>query len=95
MEWLYGDIQGSTFFNVYYRDLRYLFIARRTRSSAGNQNTLFIYLGLYVVFNTIGHITTGSFMGTGNHYIQLVKVLYHKLPTIGKKLPTFPHKVRG
>ena len=29
-------------------------------------------------------------------YIQLVKVLYCKLPTIGKKqLPTFPHKVRG
>ena len=33
---------------------------------------------------------TGSFMGRGNQYTQLVKVLYHKLPTIGKQLPTFP-----
>ena len=29
----------------------------------------------------IGHITTGSFMGRGNQYIQLVKVLRCKLPT--------------
>ena len=42
-----------------------------------------------------GHITTGSFVGRGNQYIQLVKVLYYKLPTIGKQLPTFPHKVQG
>ena len=27
-----------------------------------------------------------SFMGRGNQYIQLVKVLYCKLPTIGKQL---------
>ena len=38
-----------------------------------------------------GHITLGSFVGTGNQYIQLVKFLYCKLPTIGKQLPTFPH----
>ena len=37
----------------------------------------------------------GSFVGSGNQYIQLVKVLYCNLPTIGKRLPTFPHKVRG
>ena len=37
----------------------------------------------------------GSFVTRGNQYIQLVKVLYYKLPTIGKQLPTFPHKVRG
>ena len=30
----------------------------------------------------------GSFVGRGNQYIQLVKVLYCKLPTIGKQLPT-------
>ena len=29
----------------------------------------------------IGHITTGSFIGRGNQYIQLVKVLYCKLLT--------------
>ena len=38
------------------------------------------------------HITTDSFVGRGNQYIQLVKVLHCKLPTIGKQLPTFPHK---
>ena len=37
----------------------------------------------------------GSFMGRGNQYIQLVKVLYCKLLTIGKKLSTFPHRVQG
>ena len=42
-----------------------------------------------------GHITKGSFVGRANQYIQLVKVLYCKLPTIGKQLPTFPHKVQG
>ena len=43
--------------------------------------------------NCTGHITTGSFVGRGNQYIQLVKVLYCKLLTIGKQLPTFAHKV--
>ena len=37
---------------------------------------------------------TGSFMSRGNQHIQLVNVLYYKLPTIGKQLPTFPHSVR-
>ena len=36
-----------------------------------------------------------SFMGRGNHYIQLVMVLCCKLPTIGKELPTFPLRVGG
>ena len=34
-----------------------------------------------------GHITTGSWKGRGNQYIQLVKVLYCKLPTNGKTVP--------
>ena len=42
-----------------------------------------------------GHIMTGSFMGRRNLYIQLVKVLYCKLPSVGKQLPTFPHMVWG
>ena len=36
---------------------------------------------------------TGSFVGGGNHYMQLVKVLYCKVPNMDNKLPTFPHKV--
>ena len=43
----------------------------------------------------IGHVTTGSFMGRGNQYIQSVEVLYCKLLTISKKLLTFPYRVRG
>ena len=41
----------------------------------------------------IGHITTGSFMGRRNQYIQLIKVLYCKLPTNSKQLPAFPLEV--
>ena len=36
-----------------------------------------------------------SLMDRGYQYIQLVKVWYCKLPTIGKQLPGFPHKVLG
>ena len=36
----------------------------------------------------------GSWQGEGNQYIQLVKVLYCKLPTNGKQLPGFPHDIR-
>ena len=31
-----------------------------------------------------------SFVDRGNQCIQFVKILYCKLPTIGKQLPTFP-----
>ena len=41
----------------------------------------------------IGHITMGNFMGRGNQYIQLVKVLYCKLLTNGKQQPAFPLEV--
>ena len=37
-----------------------------------------------------GHITTGSWKGRGNQYIQFVRVLYCKLPNNGKQLPAFP-----
>ena len=37
-----------------------------------------------------GHITTGSWKGRGNQYIQCVRVLYCKLLTNGKQLPAFP-----
>ena len=39
-----------------------------------------------------GHITTGSWKGRGNQYIQFVRALYCKLPTNGKQLPAFPHE---
>ena len=52
---------------------------------------LFIYLGIYVAFqHCTGYITTGSWKGRGNQYIQFVRVLYCKQPTNGKQLPAFP-----
>ena len=63
-----------------------------------NENmNLFIYLFEFLrpFQHCTGHITMGSFMGRGNQYTQLVKVLYYKLPTIDNQLPTFPHKVWG
>ena len=51
---------------------------------------LFIWILTSLSTYCIGHITTGSVMGRGNQYIQLVKVLYCKLPTTGKQLPAFP-----
>ena len=56
--------------------------------------TLFIYLGFYVFLTLYSHIAMANFVGRGNQYIQLVKVLYCKLPTTGNE-PSFPHKVRG
>ena len=52
----------------------------------------FIYLcGVLRYFqHCTGHITTGSWKGRGNQYIQFVRVLYCKLPTNGKHLPAFP-----
>ena len=46
----------------------------------------FIYL-LWVLHrfqHCTGHMTMGSFMGKGNQYILLVRVLYCKLQTISK-----------
>ena len=55
-------------------------------------NHVFIYLfGVLRRFqHCTGHITTGSWNGRGNQYIQFVRVLYCKLPTNGKQLPAFP-----
>ena len=59
--------------------------------------TLFIYLFqvLHCFKDCTGHITMGSFVGRGKQNIQLVRVLYCKLPSIGKLQPIFPHKVQG
>ena len=52
----------------------------------------FIYLfGVLRHFqHCTGHIMTGSWKGRRNQYIELVKVLYCKLPTNSKQLPAFP-----
>ena len=54
---------------------------------------LFIWILTSLSAHYIRHITTGSFMGIGNQYIHLVKVLYCKLLTNGKQLPDFPLEV--
>ena len=54
---------------------------------------LFIWVLMSLSTHCIGHIMKGSFMGRGNQYIQLVQVLYCKLPTNGKQLPAFSLEV--
>ena len=56
---------------------------------------IFIYLsGVLRRFqHCTGHIMMGSWKGRGNQYIQLVKVVYCKLPTNSKQLPAFPLEV--
>ena len=52
-----------------------------------------IYLFIWVLRgfqHCTGHITTGSWKGRGNQYIEFVWVLYCKLLTNGKELPAFP-----
>ena len=51
----------------------------------------FVYLGFLRHFqHCTGHITTGSWKGRGNQYIEFARVVYCKLPTNGKQLPAFP-----
>ena len=54
----------------------------------------FIYLFgvLHRFQHCTGHITTGSWKGRGNQYIEFARVVYCKLPTNGKQLPAFPLK---
>ena len=61
----------------------------------GRRHCLLILFGVLRFQHCTDHIMTGSFMGRGNQYVQLVKVLYCTLLTIGKQLPTFTHKIRG
>ena len=61
--------------------------------SCKRQSYIYLFIWVLTSLSThcIGHITTGSFMGRGNQYILLVKVLYGKLLTNSKQLPAFPH----
>ena len=51
---------------------------------------LFIWILMSLSTHSTSHITMGSFIGRGNQYLQLVKVLYCKLPTNGMQLLAFP-----
>ena len=66
-------------------------VCKYTQEEPKQMKDLFNCLGFYCT----GYTTMGSFVGRGNRFIHLVKVLYCKLPTIGKQLPTFSHKIRG
>ena len=60
-----------------------------------NECQYYIYLLLGVLRrfqHFTGHITTGSWKGRGNQYIQFTRVEYCKLPTNGKQQPAFPLK---
>ena len=62
-----------------------------TDSDNDSDDDLFYLFGVLCRFqHYTGHITTGSWKGRGNQYIQFVRVLYCKLPTNGKQLPAFP-----
>ena len=54
------------------------------------QDDIYLFGVLRRFQHCTGHITTGSWKGRGNQYIQFVRVLYCKLPTNGKQLPAFP-----
>ena len=66
----------------------------KSRQGLKSQDYYFIYLfGVLRRFqHCTGHITTGSWKGRGNQYIEFARVVYCKLPTNGKQLPAFPLK---
>ena len=62
-------------------------------SKCNSVEVIFFLFGVLRRFqHCTGHITMGSWKGRGNQYIEFARVLYCKLPTIGKQLPAFPHK---
>ena len=67
-----------------------LFILEAGISTPFSTNFFLLFGVLRCFQHCTGHITSGSWKGRGNQYIQLVRVLYCKLPTNGKQLPAFP-----
>ena len=57
------------------------------------EGNLYLFWGFMHFQHCTGHITTGSWKGRGNQYIQFIRVLYCKLLTNGKQLPAFPLEV--
>ena len=65
----------------------------RGQSKIVNIETLllaYLFMVLCRFQHCAGHITVGSLVGRGNQHMQLIKVLYCKLLTIPKQIPTFP-----
>ena len=52
-------------------------------------NLFYLFRVLRRFQHCTGHITTGSWKGRGNQYIQFIRVLYCKLPTNGKQPSSF------
>ena len=70
--------------------------SRKLHNKCRDICTIYLFGVLRRFQHCTGHITTGSWKGRGNQYIQFVRVLYCKLPTNGKQLPAFPlEPVRG
>ena len=66
-------------------------LSTETRLNTEKDLFIFCLFGVLRRFqHCTGHITTGSWKGRGNQYIQFARVLYCKLPTNGKQLPAFP-----
>ena len=70
-----------------------------TGSSSKSENPKSDWTVVFCLFGVLrrfqhctGHITTGSWKGRGNQYIEFARVVYCKLPTNGKQLPAFPLK---
>ena len=71
------------------------FNAKLHADRCNNRNCLLcLFICLFGVLRRFqhctGHITTGSWKGRGNQYIEFARVVYCKLPTNGKQLPAFP-----
>ena len=64
-----------------------------SRAPVSIQEILYLFRVLCGSQHCTGHFRMGSWDGRRNQYIQLVKVLYYKLPTNGKQLPAFPLEV--
>ena len=73
-------------------------LASRANAGTGdsfmvNETRIYLFIYLFGVLRRFqhctGHITTGSWKGRGNQYIQFIRVLYCKLLTNGKQLPAF------
>ena len=56
------------------------------------KNFIYLFGVLHHIQHCTGHITTGSWKGRGNQYIQFARVVYCKLLINGKQLPAFPLK---
>ena len=64
--------------------LHYLSSFSTCRRPEPNSCRIYLFVVLRHFQHCTGHITTGSWEGRGNQYIQLVKVLHCKLLTNGK-----------